>query len=271
MDGLEHCLDKNHYKNYPYQIFYDYNSRGFRDREWPQDLTELKKSIWCVGDSFTVGLGCPRNHIWPYLLEQKIGIRTINVSMDGASNQWIERKVIDILEKIDPDILIIQWSYVHRGENPDTSLSDEERRRHVSAKNRDPATLVNIHLATLACIKKVEAHKKNTRVIHSFIPKCGLQDSYVIAWHNIQGPSWPKFPENYEEFQNLDSTIIQELDQFGLLQKFQEYFEILKDIEYLPEISQLDLARDGHHYDLITAQKFVGNLNKLLNHGPIKI
>lgn len=127
LDSPEECIDKNHFRNYPYEIDYNYNSRGFRDNEWPP-TDDLKESIWCVGDSFTVGLGQPFEHIWPQVLQTKLKRRTINISMDGASNDWIFRRSKQILEEINPKILIIMWSYLHRRENTNDELLDEDRR-----------------------------------------------------------------------------------------------------------------------------------------------
>ena len=71
MDSPELCLDKEHYSNYKKKVEYQYNSRGFRDHEWPEDLSDV---IWCVGDSFTEGLGQPFGETWPCLLQEKTGI-----------------------------------------------------------------------------------------------------------------------------------------------------------------------------------------------------
>ena len=54
MDSEKSCLDPKHFYSYPYSVSYQFNSRGFRDNEWPADI---HNSIWCFGDSFTVGLG----------------------------------------------------------------------------------------------------------------------------------------------------------------------------------------------------------------------
>ena len=71
LDTLKDCLDNTHYKNYPHQIEYKYNSRGYRDAEWPNTITELQDAIWCFGDSFTVGIGSPLNHTWVNILQSK--------------------------------------------------------------------------------------------------------------------------------------------------------------------------------------------------------
>ena len=72
-----------HFLSYDYPINYQHNSRGFRDSEWPNDLDNI---IWCVGDSFTKGLGAPVEHTWPSILQNKTNKRCLNVSINGASN-----------------------------------------------------------------------------------------------------------------------------------------------------------------------------------------
>jgi hypothetical protein len=128
LDSPEECIDKKYFSKYQHKIEYVYNSRGFRDYEWPDSIIDLQESVWCVGDSFTVGLGQPFNHIWPQVLQQKLKKRTINISMDGASNDWIFRRSKQIITEINPKILIIMWSYLHRRENINDKLLDEDRR-----------------------------------------------------------------------------------------------------------------------------------------------
>lgn len=113
MDSPDKCINPVWFKRYPHSIQYHYNSRGFRDQEWPQDLSQV---LWCVGDSFTVGLGQPIEHVWPYLLAQRTGQRTVNVSMDGASNDWICRVAKSILTEFPQARIVVHWSYIHRRE-----------------------------------------------------------------------------------------------------------------------------------------------------------
>ena len=72
MDCVEQCLNKKHWLEYPHEVSYRYNSKGFRDSEWPADL---KSAIWCVGDSFTLGLGQPYEHIWPVILSKQLDVK----------------------------------------------------------------------------------------------------------------------------------------------------------------------------------------------------
>lgn len=163
LDTFDACQNKEHFLKYPYKIEYQYNSRGFRGPEWPSDLTNV---CWCVGDSFTAGLGVPYNHTWHQVLSDKLKINTINVSMDGASNSWITRKTIDLLS-IKPKNIIIQWSYIHRRESADSTLLDEIRRIYTT-NTTDEQDIQHM----IDCINIVESVKENTNIIHTFIPGC---------------------------------------------------------------------------------------------------
>ena len=125
MDTLEHCSDKDHFLSYTKDISCRYNSRGFRDHEWPEDLSDV---VWCVGDSFTVGIGQPFEETWPQLLQQKLGIRCINVSENGCSNDTISLRVNEIVNTYKPKLIVIMWSYFSRrrvsGVNVDHDKND---------------------------------------------------------------------------------------------------------------------------------------------------
>ena len=214
IDSIQQCFDIEHFKTYPHKISYDYNSRGFRDEEWPDDLSN---AIWCFGDSFTVGIGCPREHTWTYLLKKQTNRPTINVSMDGASNQWIARKCLAIIQEINPKTIVIQWSYTHRRESNNITLSDEDRRLP-----NIKTTVADDIKDTIDCIGRLEKAKTG-RVIHSFIPEFIDQ-------------------ENKKLFNLALSRSAEQL---------------------IPEFAILDLARDGRHYDIKTAQQFVNAVVQL--------
>jgi hypothetical protein len=174
-------MNKEHFLNYPYEIEYIHTSRGFRGPEWPSNIDDV---CWCVGDSFTSGVGQPYEHTWPYVFSSKSNIHTINISMDGASNMWISRKTIELLE-IQPKYIIIQWSYIHRRER-DIKIGgskydncDEERKLFHS----DVTTEEDIQ-HTIDCINLVESKKRNTTVIHTFIPK-NVPDDYQVLFKDL--------------------------------------------------------------------------------------
>jgi hypothetical protein len=245
IDSIEYCLDKRHFLACKNKVEYKYNSRGFRDAEWPDNFDNV---IWCIGDSFTVGIGSPREHTWPYLLQQASGQRTINISIDGVSNNWISRTASNVLTVFPGATIVTHWSYLHRRE---ASIEETEKNKFYSFYQQvrdsswpESATfdqlpvhiqqeLVNIHgwagvfdedrllqytsatdeddvNNTLMCISTL-----GNRVIHSSIP-------------NWASPS-------------------QKLSLDGLI-----------------KVPQLDRARDGHHYDIITARHFVQRLMTVL-------
>jgi hypothetical protein len=262
IDSIDWCKNKKHFESYPHKISYNYNSRGFRDAEWPNDLDKLKNAVWCVGDSFTVGLGSPIEHTWVYQVSKQLKKQTINVSMDGASNEWIARKVIQICETVSPKLIIIQWSYTNRREHKNLTLSDEARRIHCEkhAENNDIEN-------TISCIESV-IKKSTSNVIHSFIPNCGATVDVDRLWENIQGQDWPACPTNLVEFQQLEKFVVDELktviQEYDSIKNHFEWKILLNKINHVPEIVRLDLARDGHHYDLLTAQQFARDVSKLL-------
>lgn len=162
IDSLEHCKDSARFRTYHKLILYQYNYMGYRDEEWPDNLDN---QLWCIGDSFTVGLGQPSDETWSNILSQKMNRRIINVSMNGASNDWIARRAKFILENLNPEAILIQWSYLHRREVDDSSLLDEERALWHSTDS------VNDLKNFLDNINSIEKIKKSTKIIHSFIPE----------------------------------------------------------------------------------------------------
>ena len=158
LDSLDLCLDKEHFQNYSKKISYKYNSRGFRDHEWPENLSDV---IWCVGDSFTVGLGQPFEETWPQVLENKMGKRCINLGEDGCSNDRIQSRVNDIIENHKPRLIVVMWSYLHR--------------RFVNGRN------VHNDKKSFGAVEDLKNFIKNyelcaseqTKIIHSIIPGAG--------------------------------------------------------------------------------------------------
>ena len=166
MDTLEKCLDKNHFKNYPYNVSYSYNSRGFRDSEWPNDIDQC---IWGIGDSFTVGIGAPIEHAWTSILSKIINQPVINCGMDGTSNDWLADRALELLTEIGPPIIIIQWSYLHRRQ-----LDKKQIHFDTDATTADDIdNLINN-------MSRIELEKNNTTIIHSTIPYRHLKNPKIL-------------------------------------------------------------------------------------------
>ena len=219
IDSIAHCQDNNHYNSYTKFIVYKFNELGYRDEEWPENIDN---HIWAVGDSFTVGIGQPFEETWPQLVQGKIQSRVIAVSMNGASNTWIARRARFILENFNPSALLIQWSYVHRREDPDISKPDELR-----ALNFDPNDFADFENLTVN-IMSVETIKSTTKIIHSFIPKFF----------------------NSETDTDKATALYSKLDTDNIL--------------YFVPPEQVDFARDGYHYDILTSTQYADSYVKLL-------
>jgi len=257
MDSFDRCLDQAHFKSFPYQVDYYYNSRGFRDNEWPykEDLVDC---IWCFGDSYTVGFGSPLEHTWVNILQQKTNRRCINISMDGASNEWIVEKVKLVAKEINPKNIIVQWSYGHRGQNKDNSLSDTERRikyAYVEVKEQITNFVNNL--------KQVSEYP----IIHSIIPKAFPTDC-ADSWNKVKDDSWPTVT-NIDDYPDWIKDEIKNThdcyDEIEYYLSNKEYYDKLNNIiqEYsIIEIKQVDYARDGMHYDIKTSSNFVQEILK---------
>jgi hypothetical protein len=78
-------------------------------------------------------------------------------------------------------------------------------------------------------------------------------------WRSMCGPDWPvNPPTTLQELNSLPDWILHELKNLhGRLDEFRD--TVTRQQLYLPlpttviPVESLDLARDGHHFDLITA------------------
>ena len=236
IDSVDKCLDKEHFNKYPYDINYKFNPRGFRDDTWPAMIEDLRKATWCIGDSFTVGVGQPFDHIWPQVLQQKYKKRTISVAMDGASNDWISRRALKIVNEITPKNIVIMWSYFHRRESSNIEMDDERRRLHyVSSYEDDIQHFLN-------CLEPLQ-HINNVNIIHSLVPRASCDDTPL--YFGISAA---------EENKILGYT--QQIDP--------RYTELYSSVKFTGMVRKLDVARDGHHFGFKTSKWVVDQILPLL-------
>lgn len=287
IDSIKLCPNKHHFKTFKHAVSYQYNSRGYRDIEWPTQLEELNSAIWCVGDSFTVGVGNPFDHIWPQVLQQRTSQRVINVSMDGASNEWIARRAIEIFNTVGPCTMIVMWSYFHRRELIDITLDDEQRRLHVLADNSvewyNNSDDIDRKLF-LQCLAQVN-HVVGDRCIHFVIPNAAsnLTQNEILCminttWNNLKGQDWPKAPPlTVQQLQLLPDFIKNELqeihDSYDSLEKLIDLYEHDYGIDAQLQnvkcwfggvVPTLDLARDSYHFGIDTSNWVVDKIQQIL-------
>jgi hypothetical protein len=272
MDSLEGCLDKKHFQQYPHVVNYQYNSRGFRDQEWPTSVDELKNAIWCVGDSFTVGLGSPVEHTWPWLLQKHTGRRVINISMDGASNNWIHRKILKILTQIQPRSMVVHWSYLQRREY---SIDAAQLKWWQTYYNdiKDPSWPLCPTPNDFSYLPEFIKHEIIT--IHS------SGHLYQVSDEDRRLP--------HDTSKNIctDQDMLNTIECIKIVESQANTTKILHSFipNYMPpqyqinfedqvssmvkyfvgKITAIDRARDGHHYDIKTSQAFVQQIHQCLN------
>lgn len=258
--GIDHpqqCRDFKHFVQYPYSVSYKFNSRGFRDSEWPTQTQDLQQSIWCFGDSFTSGVGVPFDHIWPQILQHKLKQRSINISLDGASNQWIARHVNYVIEEIDPPLIIIHWSYSHRRELPLKPLLDKIWEDYYKAiKDEswpDCHSWDNFdHLPD-----EVQAAVKKDPRFDCWTQGFDLESDRRI----IDATSTAQ-----QDLDNLQQCIDSLLPCDKIIHSFIPGWHVgpctidFKQHPVIDEFAIQDFARDGHHYDIKTATKFVDEI-----------
>ena len=124
LDSLGHCFSKDHFKNFEYDVTYNFNSLGYRERSVNH---YVPSPIIVLGDSFTLGLGLPYNLTYASQLEILSQTQVLNFSLNGASNDWISRKLSIILKYFTPKAIIIHYSFSHRRELDNHAWFDDER------------------------------------------------------------------------------------------------------------------------------------------------
>ena len=264
-DRLDRVKDKQHFQSYPYAVEYRYNSRGFRDTEWPNTVEELKQAVWCVGDSSTVGIGSPVEHTWPYQVGQHLGKRSINVSLDGASNDWIARKSQRIIDIIGPDFLIVQWSFIRRRED-DLDRICQERWQKFYKDIADP---------TWPTCHWTEMDNLSPEILKEINEVFGGWNKDQVGDQDLRIESIDSSPEqDVEHTAKLANSLNHNCGPTKVIHSFVPEFapiEHAKNLEsrisglVIPEFTPLDFARDGNHYDILTAQQFATSVQELVN------
>lgn len=161
MDHVDRCFDRSLFEHYP-EVSYQFNEVGFRthsvDRFEP-------RAILALGDSFTLGLGVNSEHRYSDIIEQQLGHQVLNFSLNGASNDWIARKLQQLLAHFDPRVIVIHYTFSHRRERPNLDWFDDERTEcepfYSSKQNLD-----NWH----ENFTKIQALTQGIKVVHGFIP-----------------------------------------------------------------------------------------------------
>ena len=80
---------------------YTFNSHGFRCDEFTEDPT-----IMFVGCSNTMGIGLPRESVWPTLVSAQLNMRCANLGIGGGSSDTAFRLTHGWIDRIKPKMVI---------------------------------------------------------------------------------------------------------------------------------------------------------------------
>lgn len=235
-------------------IDYRFNSRGFRDHEWPDNLDHV---IWCIGGSELLGTGVAFDQACPRQLAQLTESKVIDVSIIGASNDWITRQFQNIKAGLGDSFktALIQWSFSTRSE---LSLND--------AKDQELIDLYNaIKMPNWPDIKGFDSlsmldDKIRQEIIDNpYFAKISAMDG---AAENGQIHYKKEFVLDYAGAKHL-LGLIDKIESikgntqviYSFCPKFAEpgedefiYGQLRdKGIDFIPEYPQIDMARDRSH------------------------
>jgi hypothetical protein len=281
MDSPDHCADGAWFQSYPYRVQYDFNSRGFRDQEWPDGDRDLAHSIWCLGDSFTVGIGSPDQHIWPRCLQDAVQRRCINVSMDGASNDWISRRATQIMTTVQPTNMIVMWSYIHRRE---LELGHDQIQHVLESlwqdfwcAVRDPAwpRVIRIHdFSRLDLQIRQELAQAHDVYPFRILPDLSGIDCSGVCLDEHRRKQFDPDTTDQQDLENFRRCVLATLaaaQHTNLIHCFVPEFcpphmtesclAVFDSVHCaIAPFQALDRARDGHHFDIATSQWLVNQL-----------
>lgn len=183
LDSRDQCFNQRAFDQHS-PILYQFNQIGFRTHSVDQFESN---AILVLGDSFTLGLGNNVEDRFTNLLEQQLSHQVLNFSLNGASNDWISRKLQQLLLLFQPRAIVVHYTFSHRRERPQYDWHDDERTEcepFYSSEDNYQNWLTNF--------KTIRSLAGNTKLVHSFI----------CNWHDR--------PVDYEK---LDKNIIPPLTQ----------------------------------------------------------
>lgn len=96
----------------PGDFTYKFNSLGYRCPEFEVSGPKLLS----IGCSTIFGTGLPQEELQCEIVAQKLGATNLNLGMPGASNDYISRMLHIAVPALNPDYVIVNFTYVSRRE-----------------------------------------------------------------------------------------------------------------------------------------------------------
>jgi hypothetical protein len=189
--------------------------------------------------------------------------------MDGASNNWIARRSIDIIQSIRPRTLVIQWSYIERREQPNKYLNQAWNQFYASI--RDPKWPKELKLENFSTLPQHIQDEILTGNDQGW--RCGLSDEqlrlpYIKSTDEEDIENTINCIESVNQTAGSTKVIHSFIPQFvnkSCKQLFDSQLTKTSNRLIIPEFKPVDLARDGHHYDIATASNLATLIIKLGN------
>lgn len=250
---------------------YQFNSKGFRGPEWPEDLNN---AIWTFGDSEMLGVGLPYEHTIPGQIATQLCKPAIGVAILRASNDWIARQVHWLLsDTVSVQKILIQWSFTTRTElDLGQAKSVEMLELYKSIKQ--------FHWPKVNTVKDLQ--KVNPIIMENLD-----QDPYGRKIHRMRGAqenaqihcrpellfnmngakNTVRLIENVQSNCPSDCKIVHSfVPKFGTEEEKSYVYSKLDQlgINYIPEYQQIDFARDNKHSGTSTIKKFVSEVHDRL-------
>jgi hypothetical protein len=181
LDSPDHCFNRRMFDQHS-PVRYQFNQVGFRTHSVDQFKSN---AILVLGDSFTLGLGNNIEDRYTNILEQQLSHQVLNFSLNGASNDWIARKLQQLLTLFQPPAIIVHYTFSHRRERPQSAWHDDERTEcdpFYSSEENYQNWLKNF--------KKIQALSGTIKLVHSFIRNWHDQPvDYIELGENIIPPT----------------------------------------------------------------------------------
>jgi len=275
LDSPDCCvLGKEYWSTYSEQSYtYNFNSWGFRDCDFDQyrkENTNIKVNI-CMGDSFTLNLGGPAEHSWPYLLSKKLSAPTINIGVDCLSSFHYHSVVSKCKELFNVGQVFLLYN-----------LFDDSDLINITKK------VITVHEIQQK-IKFLKNHCWNPGAYWQFLPPWRFNDSeqlsvlykefpdahaylknFKLDWSQLNynqcmsstnlinkyqelaGPDWPDYSK-FIELLIIDPTLIQKHKAFSKTVDSR----LINEFLLLPAglSSLLRANRDGYHLNKIVNQQ----------------
>ena len=202
MDTANACMfGKEWWLKYPNQnILYQFNSQGFRDKEFKVD----EKVNLCIGDSAVTNIGGPQNQSWPVHLESLSGKRCVNLGLVGAGNDAIVLLAERAVKYFNVDKIFVMFSFLNRY----MRLSEKTGRYKFCSDSVDHQANVEYFITNFNKLQKIDVDFYFTFIRNtSYSPdESAFLNEYKTKTNYVSYTEFPNQPLYSEHQQRVDQN-----------------------------------------------------------------